>query len=193
MSIDIVQGSILDFEGDAIVNPANSFLRHGGGLAKVIADAAIGEVGYDRSESLAGSIHGPQDIPWTKLGADWRREQEQYELIATGSAGITTAGHLPYEAIIHAVGPIWGGGGLYEERLLRRAHEAAYVIAARLGYDSIAYPAISCGIYGFPVALAAPNAIESIQRCQTHDLVDVTFYLFEDEHYEAYREALERV
>lgn len=179
MTVTLKQGSILDFEGDFIVNPANSFLRHEGGLAYVIANAAAPLT---------------QEYPWkdAQSSLDWMDEQNDHPNIPTGGAGITSAGALPYKAIVHAVGPIWGGGDLHESELLYQAHMNAVRKARSFDHTmdsvSIAFPAISCGIFGYPVELAAPIAIRA-----AHDSnADVTFYLFEDEHMEAYMQAAMR-
>jgi O-acetyl-ADP-ribose deacetylase (regulator of RNase III) len=178
--ITIKQGSILDFDGDYIVNPANSFLNHGGGLARIIAEAAM-------------------DIPDKKVpehtyfnayreAMDWLMEQENHPDIPVGGACLTSAGRLPYRGIIHAVGPIWGGGGLHEADLLFEAHQSALAIAINEGGENVrvAFPAISCGIFGFPVERAAPIALRA-----THGTdADITFYLYSDEDYEAYNNAV---
>lgn len=106
---------------DAIVNPANSLLAHGGGLAGAIV-ARGGTVIQDDSNRLAP--------------------------IATGDAVVTAAGALPSRWVIHAVGPVWGNGD--EETLLRSAVCASLDRAAELSATSIALPAISTGIFGYP-------------------------------------------
>ncbi len=170
MSITIHQGSILDSKADYIVNPANGWLRHSGGLARIIADAAA---------------------PWlTQEDTNWRQEQSDAPLIATGNAYMTTAGRLPYRGIIHAVGPIWNGGGYYEDQLLERAHLKALALAVWNSWDkpylTVAFPAISCGIFGFPIKRAAPIALKAAHRL---DHIGVEFWLSEDEHVAAYRAA----
>ncbi len=184
MSVSIVQGSILDFQGDAIINPANSFLRHGGGLAKVIADAAAGWP--------EGSPYWTEDEAEQQAAAHvWRLEQENHPNIPTGGIGVTSAGALDYAAIIHAVGPIWGGGGFHEDSLLGRAHIEAFDYALERDW-SVAAPAISCGIFGFPVERAAKIAMFAAKSYSNLG-GDITFYLFEDAHYAAYEDAYKRV
>lgn len=174
--ITIKQGSILDFDGDYIVNPANSFLNHGGGLARIIAEAAM-------------------DIPDKKVpehtyfnayreAMGWLMEQENHPDIPVGGACLTSAGRLPYKGIIHAVGPIWDGGGLHEADLLFEAHQSALAIATEEGGEnvSIAFPAISCGIFGYPVEQAASVALAAVEDTTA----DVTFYLFGDREFEAF-------
>ena len=106
---------------DAIVNAANTNLVHGGGLAGAIV-AHGGEVIQEESIKLAP--------------------------VATGSAAVTSAGALPCRWVIHAVGPIWGEGN--EEASLRSAVRASLDLAAELGAKTIALPAISTGIFGYP-------------------------------------------
>lgn len=189
----LIEGSILDAEADAIVNPANSFLSHGGGLARVIAQAATGPVGYDRSEPLASSIHGPQNIPWTAEGEAWRAEQRDHPLIPTGGIGVTSAGCLPYEGIIHAVGPIWGGGDYYEPTLLRLVANNAYAAAYQHRWRRLAVPAISCGVFGYPVEAAAYRLVMAARTWEAPALtcgLEVTFYVMGDEHRAAFEKAL---
>jgi O-acetyl-ADP-ribose deacetylase len=81
----------------------------------------------------------------------------------TGDAKATTAGRLPARWVIHAVGPVWRGGGEGEAELLASAHRRALEVAADLGARTVAFPAISCGIYGFPPELAAPTAIGAVR------------------------------
>lgn len=177
MSVSIHRGSILDSKADFIVNPANCWLRHGAGLAKVIADAAAPYASrYEAMTDQAG---------WDTCAA-WRREQSRHPLIATGGAGLTSAGALPYKGIIHAVGPVWGGGALYEPMLLQQAHHSALGIAERQGGKSIAFPAISCGLFGYPVEEAAPVAVLAGRMT---DLA-VEFWLFDVTTFEAYAAAL---
>ena len=167
-SIEIIQGSILDFTGDTIVNPANSHLRHTGGLARIIAASA--------------------------RDADWQREQDEHPLIPTGGAGWTSAGCLPYKGIVHAVGPIWGGGSYLEGALLARTYSKSLRVAAEHDCTSIAFPAISCGVFGFPVEKAAPVALENVRAtvAALPTIERIVFYLPEDTHYAAFRAELAR-
>lgn len=167
--ITIYEGSILDCNVDAIVNPANSHLRHSGGLARIIADAACGN--HETGE----------------VNEDWERDHLNAPLIPTGGAHVTSAGELPFKGVIHAVGPIWGGGDYCEPDLLELAYEHAFSCAQERGWSSVAVPAISCGIFGYPVEEAAPTAIEV---ARWYPEIDVTFALMEDEHVDAYRKAL---
>lgn len=174
--IEVVQGDLLaQTDCDAIVNPANGHLRHGGGLARIIADAA--------------------DPPWVPNGEqrpntppdviEWRRDHVEAPLIATGDAYATHAGALPFKVVVHAVGPIYGGGHFCEAQLLASAHREAYAVAAGDGVRRLAVPAISCGIFGYPVKLAARVAVRTVAPWTPLDVV--RFVLFSDEHYEAYQ------
>src|SRR5947207_12294258 len=114
---------------DAVVNAANSALAGGGGV-----DGAIHRAG------------GPEII------AECRRLGG----CAAGEAKATTGGDLLARWVIHAVGPVWRGGGEGEAELLASAHRRALEVAAELGAGTVAFPAISCGVYGYPAELAAP-------------------------------------
>lgn len=160
------RGSILESKADYIVNPANSFLRHGAGLAKVIADAAA-----------------PKDSAERKA---WWREQRIAPLIATGNACMTTAGALPYRGIIHAVGPVWNGGSFYERSLLISAYHRALDLAERAGGKSVAFPAISAGLFGFPISSAAIHALYATRQTP----LAVEFWLFSDQDFAAFEEAM---
>lgn len=167
--LEVTQSDLLTQDVDAIVNPANEHLMHGGGLAGIIQREA---------------------------GAEFERESQEHALIPTGSAGITTAGNLPQEAVIHAVGPVWRGGESGEPELLARAHASALEVAEAHGFKWIAFPAVSCGVFGYPVELAAPVAVstvaEVLKRGDT-GLRLVRFCLRSDEHFRAFSAALEEV
>lgn len=130
----VVQGDITAETVDAIVNPANSRLRHGGGVAGAIS---------------------------SKGGPTIQEESARIAPIPTGSAGITTAGKLPCKHVIHAVGPIWGGGGFDEEGLLHLAVTRSLLLAQEKGFRSISIPTISAGVFGFPAGLAVKILIEA--------------------------------
>ena len=189
--IQLFQGSILDVEADVIVNPANSFLNHGGGLAAIIARAAApsAPTGADSTRDTE------RDAALWQQDHDWLNEQANAPLVATGNAVATSAGRLPYKGIVHAVGPIWNGGQFKERCLLASAHREACAVAHDLGARSVAFPAISCGIFGFPVDKAAVIAVEALSEFWAAEQPDgigmtVTFALFEDEHLAAYERAI---
>lgn len=170
--ITVYEGSILDVKADAIVNPANSFLNHGGGLARVIDQAA--QRGTPRPW---GSGVGPAEA--------YMLDKANAKLIPVGGVHAGPPGVLPFKVIIHAVGPIWGGGGLCEFDLLELAMENACEAAIEHGCNSIAVPAISCGIFGFPVENAA-RILVSVAGWYNPTL-DITFAVMGDEHAAAFR------
>lgn len=153
-------------EVDAIVNPANEDLVHGGGLAALIARAG---------------------------GRELVNQSSAHPRVPTGEVAITTAGHLPQLAVIHAVGPIWRGGGQGEDDLLTAAHANVMAAAADRGYASVALPAISCGVFRFPVERAAPLAVGAVVRAAAagHPTLRlVRFCLASDDHERAFADAL---
>ena len=134
VAIEIVQGDITTVVVDAIVNAANEGLRGGGGVDGAIHRAA-GPAIMEECVRLGGC--------------------------KTGDAKATTAGRLPARYVIHAVGPFWRGGDFGEDELLASAYRRSVEVAAELGCSSIAFPAISTGIFGFPIDRAAPIALRS--------------------------------
>lgn len=165
--IELVTGDITREAVDAIANAANEALRGGGGVD--------------------GSIHraaGPG------LLAELR---ERYpDGTPTGTAVATGAHDLPARWILHAVGPIWRGGGHGEAELLAGAYRSCLRLAAELGARSIAFPAISMGIYGYPPHPAARVALttvaEHLREVGSPELV--RFVLFSEETYERFADAL---
>ena len=134
---EVVVGNLLAEPVDAIVNAANGQLAHGGGVAAAIARAA-----------------GPA------LEQEGDRIVEQRGAIPTGDAVVTTAGRLPHRAVIHAVGPIQGQGD--EERLLVRALRSAFERASERGLASIAFPAVSSGIFAVPLETCARAYVRAV-------------------------------
>ncbi len=132
--IEVIVGDITEQALDVIVNAANSSLLGGGGV-----DGAIHRRG------------GPAILQACR---QLRRERFP-EGLPTGEAVLTTAGNLPAQAVIHTVGPVWGQHGGREAELLANCYRNALCLAVQAGFHSIAYPAISTGIYGYPPHLAA--------------------------------------
>jgi O-acetyl-ADP-ribose deacetylase (regulator of RNase III) len=161
VSITIHEGSILNVEADVIVNPANGFLNHGAGLARIIADA-------DRSGAIWAASRATPTLP-------------------VGGATATTAGDLPFEAVIHAVGPAWGGGDYHEDALLRLAHVNTLDLCRMNDWRSVVFPAVSCGLFNFPPYRAAKIALGAVLA--HGEGIDVTFALMEAEHVEAWTDA----
>jgi O-acetyl-ADP-ribose deacetylase len=153
--IELVLGDITEQEVDAIVNAANPGLLGGGGV-----DGAIHRAG------------GPSILEECRLlgGCD------------PGGVKATSSGALPARHVLHAVGPIWRGGGAGEPELLASCHRRAIEVADELGCRSVAFPAISTGAYGYPVELAAPVAIAATDTALAeHPSVELARFVFRDE------------
>jgi O-acetyl-ADP-ribose deacetylase (regulator of RNase III) len=161
--IEAVRGDITEQTVDAIVNAANSSLLGGGGV-----DGAIHRAG----------------------GAEILAECRRLGGCDTGDAKATTAGRLPARYVVHTVGPVWRGGDAGEEELLAACHRRALEVAAELGCTSIAFPAISTGVYGYPVDLAAPVAVAAAREAQRPPVELIRFVLFSRGHLEAFERAL---
>jgi O-acetyl-ADP-ribose deacetylase len=162
--ITLVEGDITQQEVDAIVNAANTSLLGGGGV-----DGAIHRAG------------GPTIL------AECRRLGG----CETGFAKATSAGNLPARHVIHTVGPVWHGGSDGEEELLASCHRHALELADELGCRVVAFPAISTGVYGYPLDRAARIAVSTVaEELERRPAIDrVTFVLFGREAYRAFESA----
>jgi len=166
--IALVLGDITKEETDAIVNAANSGLRGGGGV-----DGAIHRAG------------GPSIMT----------ECRQIGHCPTGQAVVTTAGNLKATYVIHTVGPVYRGGTRGEDRLLASAYRESLLQAVRKKAVSVSFPAISAGIYGYPLGEAARIALKTtIDFLQANRGIElVRFVLFSRDVYAAFEEELKKL
>jgi O-acetyl-ADP-ribose deacetylase (regulator of RNase III) len=165
--IELVKGDITTEEVDAIVNAANSSLMGGGGV-----DGAIHRRG------------GPEVLEHCK-----RIRAERYpDGLPTGLAVATTAGRLPARWVIHTVGPVYSKRE-DRSRLLASCHTESLRVADELGARTVAFPAISTGVYGYPLELAAPVAIAAVRDARSA-VEEVRFVLFDDGALRAFESAL---
>jgi O-acetyl-ADP-ribose deacetylase (regulator of RNase III) len=163
----LVEGDITEQHVDAIVNAANPSLMGGGGV-----DGAIHRRGGPAIAQACREI----------------RRTSHPDGLPTGLAVPTTAGDLPASWVIHTVGPVYSGGD-EDPVLLASCHTAALRVADELGAKTVAFPAISTGIYGYPVDDAATVAVEAVRAAET-DVEEVRFVLFGREAFEAFERAL---
>jgi O-acetyl-ADP-ribose deacetylase (regulator of RNase III) len=164
--IKLIFGDITKLEVDAIVNAASSSLMGGGGV-----DGAIHRAG------------GPQIL------AECREIVSREGRCATGEAVITSGGNLPAKYVIHTVGPIWRGGQNNEPGLLANAYRNSLKLAAEHGCETIAFPNISTGVYGFPKDKAAKIAVETVTNflTGTDQIKHLYFVCFDEENYDFYK------
>ncbi len=167
-TLSLVRGDITDESTDAIVNAANSRLAGGGGV-----DGAIHRAGGPEIMEECRAIGG----------------------CPTGSAVITSGGRLKARHVIHAVGPVYRGGGHGEAELLAGAYKRSLELATENGLKSIAFPSISTGAYGYPVEEASRIALGTVMDfLKKHAGIElVRFVLFSEKDFNAYRTALEEL
>jgi len=163
--IRVVTADITTLAVDAIVNAANTSLLGGGGVD--------------------GAIH-------RAAGPELLRECRTLGGCETGAAKITEGYRLPARKIIHTVGPVWQGGSTGEPELLASCYMSCFALAREHGLRSLAFPAISCGIYGYPLKPAVEIAVrEAIAELERNGVVQqVTFACFDDFVYGAYQAKL---
>jgi O-acetyl-ADP-ribose deacetylase (regulator of RNase III) len=161
--IEAVRGDITQQSVDAIVNAANSSLLGGGGVDGAIHRAA-----------------GPELLAECRLlgGCD------------VGDAKATAGGQLAARYVVHTVGPVWRGGAHGEPELLASCHRRCLEVAATLGCRTVAFPAISTGVYGYPVERAAAVAVRAIREAPASSIEIVRLVLFSEGHLDAFRRAL---
>jgi O-acetyl-ADP-ribose deacetylase (regulator of RNase III) len=163
--IEIVRGDITKLDVDAIVNAANTTLLGGGGVDGAIHRAA--------GHELLAECH-------TLGGCE------------PGQAKITRGYDLPARFVIHTVGPIWRGGKRGEAQILANCYRNSLQIAVENEIKTIAFPAISCGAYGYPIKEAAQIALETTREflASEENIDKVSFVLWDEEVYEAYHRLL---
>ena len=164
-AIEIAKGDITKEKVDAIVNAANKTLLGGGGV-----DGAIHRAGGPAILAECRTLGGCE----------------------TGDAKATTGGNLPAKYVIHTVGPVYRDGKHGEPDLLASCHRRSLEVAVEKGAKTVAFPAISCGVYGYPIPDAARIAVRTTgEFIKSHTGVDrVRFVLFSQDVYNAFEEAL---
>ena len=172
-NLSIVKGDITQQATDAIVNAANSSLMGGGGV-----DGAIHRAG------------GPAIL------AECKQIVVRQGRLPTGRAALTTGGNLKAKYVIHTVGPIWHGGSKGEAELLESAYRQSLELAAENRLDSVSFPSISTGAYGYPVDDASGIALRTVISFLgggVTSIKEVVFVLFNSQTFDAYSSALREV
>ena len=168
-TLELVQGDITREPTDACVNAANSELLPGGGVC--------------------GAIHragGPV------IAEECRKLRAERGRVSTGHAVATSGGRLPARYVVHAVGPVWSGGTSGEPEALASAYRESIRVADELGLQSIAFPAISTGIFGYPLSEATEVAVRTVREVlpRMKNINTVRFVVFDDAALETYSQVL---
>ena len=168
LRLKVLQGDVTKQKVDAVVNAANRSLLGGGGVDGAIHRAA-GPGLLEECRALGGC--------------------------PTGGAKMTRGHRLPAKHVIHTVGPVWQGGGAGEDDLLAQCYRSCFALVEEHGLRSVAFPAISCGVYAFPVERAARIAVAEVRRFLegNTEVERVLVVCFTEEVYDAYRGALQEL
>ncbi len=165
--VKIIKGDLTESNVDAIVNAANSYLKHGGGVAGAIA---------------------------RKGGNIIQEESDKIGFVPVGNCATTSAGKLKAKHVIHAVGPRWGEGD--EENKLKNAVNSVLSMASEKGFRSISMPAISAGIFGFPkdrcAGIIADETVNFIKLNKESSLKEINFVLIDNDMIDFFKKALEQ-
>lgn len=159
----VITANIVTLEVDAIVNAANNSLLGGGGV-----DGAIHRAAGPRLLEECRTLHG----------------------CPTGEARITGGYNLPARYVIHTVGPVWHGGNQGEPALLASCYENSLKLAAEYALESIAFPAISTGVYGYPLEAATKIAVDTVNAMLDELDIEVIFVCFDDRTRQVYEACL---
>ncbi len=164
----VVQGDITQLKVDAIVNAANNPLLGGGGVDGAIHRAAGGEL-LEECRKLGGC--------------------------ETGEAKITKGYNLPAKWVIHTVGPVWQGGNNSEDELLASCYRQSLALAEQYKIESIAFPAISTGVYRFPIERASKIAVSEVNKFLQSDrfIKQVIFVCFGQSNYDSYLQMMQEI
>ena len=166
--VKVVQGDITELQVDAIVNAANTSLLGGGGVD--------------------GSIH-------SAAGPQLLEECRKLNGCETGEAKITKGYNLPAKWVIHTVGPVWSGGNSGEDELLASCYRQSLGLAEQYEIETIAFPAISTGVYRFPVERASKIAVSEVNKFLQGDrsLKEVIFVCFGQSTYDSYLKVMQEI
>jgi O-acetyl-ADP-ribose deacetylase len=160
-TIQLVKGDITERNVDALINAANSYLKHGGGVAAAIV---------------------------RKGGNLIQQESDKIGFVSTGSVVVTSAGKLPSKAVIHTVGPKMGED---EDNKLRKAVQSSLILASERGFKSVSMPAISSGIYGFPkdrcANILVDESMDFLKKNDNTSIETVEFCIVDNETLDCFR------